>query len=159
MNMNNNTGDIKQKNIRPVPFRIGKFGEHKIEKPSGDTKQCPIDSTTTSSIKNSSRLLEVKKMCWLESPIRNVNEFGFTKFDKPGNLSNKSLRYLNSNKYQIDDLFNKLVMKNKNDNLCYQIYNYDPKVGHETTSNTKLLFNEHMLKSFVSFCYDNSEHR
>lgn len=74
---------------------------------------------------------------WLNRPIENSFLNGHdmcSKMALPQFLQKKSLIYLNSNKYQVDMLFNQLVDYSM-DNLNYP------------------LFNEDLLKDFTIFCF------
>jgi hypothetical protein len=78
---------------------------------------------------------------WLNRPIENSFLNGYdmcSKMALPPFLQKKSLIYLNSNKYQVDVLFNQLVDYSM-DNLNYP------------------LFNEDLLKDFTIFCFQNGQ--
>jgi hypothetical protein len=93
---------------------------------------------------------------WVNQPINNVDIYGFIDNDRKylkSNICNKPLKYLNSNKYQCEYLFNKLIKTSNQNNQYYSKYEY--------INNTEIfddyhepLFDKSMLKDFIKFCYN-----
>lgn len=105
-------------------------------------------------------MLNLKKKKWLNKEIDNVYLYGFEKQDikkLPKNLQKKSLYYLNSNKFQVDNLYHKLLYTSKINNQYYNKYHFDIENQIESYPYhyNKPLFNNNMLKEFVDFCYNN----
>lgn len=102
---------------------------------------------------------KMNKKKWLNSPIDNIDLYGFSKKDinnLPKKLRNKSPNYLNSNKYQVDELYNQLLKCSQENQQYYAKYEFDIiKQCENFKTCPKSLFNKDMLKDFVDFCYDN----
>jgi hypothetical protein len=99
---------------------------------------------------------KTEKEFWLNKSIDNSFLTGFDSENKkhlPSYLRYKSLVYLNSNKYQVDNLFNQLVYYSKTNNQFYDIFQFNKNKGSYIPSDNSL-FNENMLKDFTTFCFN-----
>lgn len=91
-----------------------------------------------------------KKKYWLNKQIKNVNLCNYSN----KKLKKKPLYYLNSNKFQIDTLYNRLVNYSKFNKQYYYKYEYDVIKQNEKDFNyPKSLFYKEMLKDFTNFCF------
>ena len=95
---------------------------------------------------------------WINNSISNVDTCGFNDNDRPYlkyNLCNKPLKYLNSNKYQCEYLFNKLIKTSINNDQYYSKYEYNSNKDTEVYEDYQTpLIDRTMLKDFITFCYN-----
>ena len=71
-------------------------------------------------------------------------------------MRKKSPYYLNSNKYQVDELFQELIKCSKRNEHYYSKYEFNVHSQQENFRNCqKPLFGKDMLKDFTEFCYKN----
>jgi hypothetical protein len=93
---------------------------------------------------------------WVNHPINNVEIYGFQENDRKylkSNICDKSLKYLNSNKYQCEYLFNKLIKTSSSNNQYYSKYEYSNDTEIYEDYQTPLI-DKTMLSDFIKFCYN-----
>ena len=97
-----------------------------------------------------------KIITWANKPINNVEICGFTNSDRKylkSKICNKPLKYLNSNKYQCEYLFNKLMNSSSNNEQYYSKYEYNNNTEIFEDYQTPLI-NKTMVHDFIIFCYN-----
>ena len=98
---------------------------------------------------------------WLDSNVKNVNLYGYT--DKElrwieDRYKNRGIKYINSNRYQVDKLVDKLINFSKVNYQTYDEYKYDiEEKEDEIVDNDDTLFDNYMIDNFIRFCYENSK--
>jgi hypothetical protein len=100
--------------------------------------------------------MDNKIIIWCNKSIDNVDICGFIDNDRKylkSNICNKPLKYLNSNKYQCEYLFNKLIKISNQYNQYYSKYEYINNTEIVDDYHTPLI-DKSMLKEFIKFCHN-----